>query len=197
MSKLKAEVEKLRSEVKTAKAEYEMKLNKKMAQLKKELGLDGKDASKKNADPRLNALEKRAKDKETLEELKVEKVSEMFEAIGSSKTGRIFTFNKLKFQLNAKTKEIKDDPARNGKYLSFNLQYCENKQTEAQINIELRLLSQLQGRANRIIPVNYTIRRPGLYGFSEFIRESKLFDENFGFVKNDTIYLQAYLRFEK
>lgn len=212
MTSLKTEVERLKSELKRVEEAYESKLNKRIADLKQEfksmLGQqDGKGAAKKNADPRVNSLEKMEKkvemlkrtirDKDILLGLKVNNVSELFEAIGATRSGGVFTFNSLKFQLQVKTKEIKDDPARNGKFLSFNLQYCGTKDIESQLQIELRLLSQLPGKPNRIVAVNYTIRKPGCYGFSEFIREAKLFDENFGFVKNDTIQLQAFLRFEK
>lgn len=218
VASLKIKVEQLKDELKRVEQEYQTKLNKQIDELRKEFK-----ALSANADPRraehstetcksknkmlanrVQVLEKKIDDqkqtfenKELIVDFPVNKVKELFEKIGSSRSSDVFAFNSLNYQLMVRTKQISEGSDRDGKYLSFQLYYCGPHTVTAQLYFELRLLSRLQGKPNRVQAVNYSIKKPGCYGFAEFIREEKLFDSNFGFVKKDTICLQAFLKYQK
>lgn len=221
MASLKMEVKQLKDELKRAEKEYRTKLNNQIAELRKEIwemlgsrsagqspdsGLDACKGKYKNLVSRVAALEKKTEspvknpsDKEFVFNFRVDNVRELFESIGSSRVSEVFAFQNLKYQLVVRTKEIRNatNAKKNGRYMSFNLYYCGPQVANTQLFFELRILSRQQGTANRVAPVNYTIKGPGSYGFSEYIREEKLFDKNFGFIKKNSMILQAFLKSQK
>ena len=87
------------------------------------------------------------------------------------------------------------------RFLGFFLR-CENNSNylgewSIKTALELRLLNQLPDKHNKVAKFYPTFRKIGALGTQNYISAAELLNENKGWIQNDTIKLQIYLRAEK
>lgn len=106
----------------------------------------------------------------------------------------LFYCGNLAWSISLGVREKKDTEDKPIKYLAFYLN-CENNfdGLNCKTQFELRLLNQTTD-ALKIKSNNYTFNRKVGIGFHEFISENELMDDKNGWIKDDSIQLQAYLK---
>lgn len=91
--------------------------------------------------------------------------------------------------------ERQDNDGKTTRHLAFYLA-CDNNYEgmRCEVYVEMRLLRQAPGFENLTKKFNYIFTKRNAIGTNRFIDEEQLFDEQAGWVRNDTIKLQVHLK---
>ena len=174
------------------------KLEKQIARLKEEIGQSIGKLKALNSQPNeLVEWKASGSSKPLLFDYQIDEISEFFKTNGH-KCSENFLCCGISWSLAVQALDKIEVNGQKSKYLSCILAYFgESKKLECQTYFELRLLSQTPSRVHKVTTSYYTFSTLNGFGFPTFISEFELFDPSMGFVKNDSIKLQVYLKIEK